>query len=123
MRVVRWFNSVSLERLFLTPPVYEELLNGIDETSEDNPTRQHVWLEETRKQYKWLDLPEGKSVIMTEAMAQMLVEHRGNIPRKYYPDFRIGMIAINNGMKVATRNEKDFRDLGIPFINPFRYRG
>ena len=57
------------------------------------------------------------------AMAGLLVKNTGNIPRNIYVDFLIGMIAINHGMTVVTRNEKDFRRLGISFINPFRYRG
>lgn len=120
--VVRWFDSVPEDRLFLTPPVYEELQNGVDESGRKNRTKQRQWVEETRNQYRWLELPVGRPVIMTEAMAGLLVENSGNIPRNIYVDFLIGMIAINHGMTVVSRNEKDFRRLGIPFINPFRYR-
>ena len=60
---------------------------------------------------------------MTEAMVRILLDNDGSIPRKIYVDFLIGMIAVNREVVVATRNEKDFRRLGIPFINPFRYRG
>ena len=76
-----------------------------------------------RKRYGWLALPTGIPIFMTEAMARLLVENDGSIPRRLYYDFLIGLIALNNGMLVVTRNEKHFRDLGIPFINPFRYRG
>ena len=121
--VIRWFDSVPGDRLFLTPPVYEELLKGIDETDRENPARQRKTLDEFKARYAWLDLPGGRPVIMTEAMAGLLVKNTGNIPRNIYVDFLIGMIAINHGMTVVTRNEKDFRRLGISFINPFRYRG
>ena len=60
---------------------------------------------------------------MTDAMARVLVENNGSIPRKIYVDFLIGMIAINHEMVVVTRNEKDFRRLGILFAHPFRFRG
>ena len=122
-KVVRWFDSVQHDRLYLTPPVYEELQNGINETDGENPTRHREWIEAFRKQYRWLELPKGKAIFMTEAMARLLVENDGSIPRRLYYDFLIGLIALNNGMLVVTRNEKHFRDLGIPFINPFRYRG
>ena len=58
--VIRWFDSLSRDRLFLTPPVYEEMLNGIDETDRENPARQRKWLEEFRGRYGWLDLPQGQ---------------------------------------------------------------
>ncbi|MCE2488841.1 MAG: PIN domain-containing protein [Anaerolineae bacterium] len=121
--VIRWFDSVPRDRLFLTPPVYDELLKGIDETDRENPARQRKWLEEFRARYGWLELPGGRPVVMTDAMARVLVENNGSIPRKIYVDFLIGMIAINHEMVVVTRNEKDFRRLGIPFANPFRFRG
>lgn len=120
-KVVRWFDSVPFDRLYLTPPVYEELLNGIDDSALGNPTRQRQWLAETRKRYKWLELPTGKSIFMTEAMTRILVLHNGNIPRNIYVDFLIGMIAINCGMVVVTRNERDFRSLGVPITNPFEF--
>ena len=122
-RVVRWFDSVPRDKLFLTPPVYEELKVGIDETEGENLTRQRQWVEEARSQYGWLELPKGKPVVMTEAMARILLDNEGNIPGKIYVDFLIGMIAINHGMMDVTRNEKDFRRLGVRFTNPFRYRG
>jgi len=121
--VVRWFDSVPQDKLYLTPPVYEELQNGVNESGGENRTKQRQWVEETRIQYGWLELPKGQQIVMTEAMARMLVDNSGNIPRNIYVDFLIGMIAINHEMVVATRNEKDFRRPGIPFVNPFRYRG
>ncbi|MCY4526238.1 MAG: PIN domain-containing protein [Anaerolineaceae bacterium] len=121
--VIRWFDSVPRDRLFLTPPVYDELLKGIDETDRENPARQRKWLEEFRARYGWLELPGGRPVFMTEGMARVLVENNGSIPKKIYVDFFIGMIAINHEMVVVTRNEKDFRRLGIPFTNPFGFRG
>lgn len=121
--VVRWFDSVPVDRLYLTPPVYEELQNGVNESGGENRTKQRQWVEETRNQYTWLELPAGVPVIMTEAMARILVDNTGNIPKRLYVDFLIGMIAVNHGMTVVTRNESDFRRLEISFINPFRYRG
>jgi len=121
--VVRWFDSVPVDRLYLTPPVYEELQNGVDESGRENRTKHRQWVEETRNQYGWLELPKGEPVVLTEAMVRILLDNEGNIPRRTYVDFLIGMIAINHGMTVVTRNEKDFRRLGISFLNPFRYRG
>ena len=121
--VALWFDSMPRDRLFLTPPVYKELLDGLDESDRENPTRRRDWLEEIQTKYGWLELPKGVPVIMTEAMARILVDNTGNIPKRLYFDFLIGMIAINHGMTVVTRNGKDFRRLGVPFINPFRYQG
>lgn len=121
--VARWFDSAPRDRLFLTPPVYKELLDGLDESARENPTKRQDWLEEVQTKYGWLELPAGVPVIMTEAMARILVDNTGNIPRGLYFDFLIGMIAINHGMTVVTRNEKDFKRLGVPFLNPFRPRG
>lgn len=121
--VIRWFDSVPRDRLFLTPPVHDEMLKGLDETDRENLARQRKWLEEFRASYGWLELPKGQQIVMTEAMVRILLDNDGSIPRKIYVDFLIGMIAVNREVVVATRNEKDFRRLGIPFINPFRYRG
>ncbi len=120
--VVQWFDSVPANRLYLTPPVYEELQNGVNESGGENRTKQRHWVEETRNQYGWLELPAGVPIIMTEAMARILVDNTGNIPKRLYFDFLIGIIAINHGMTVVTRNEKDFRRLGVPFLNPFGTR-
>ena len=121
--VVRWFDSVPGDRLYLTPPVYEELQKGVNESAGENRAKQGRWVEETRHQYRWLELPRGKPVFLTEAMARILVDNTGNIPKRLYFDFLIGMIAINHGMTVVTRNEKDFSRPGVTFLNPFRTRG
>ncbi len=121
--VVRWFDSVPADSLYLTPPVYEELQKGVNESAGENRTKQRQWVEETRHQYRWLELPRGEPVVLTEAMARILVGNTGNIPKRLYFDFLIGMIAINHGMTVVTRNEKDFSRLGVTFLNPFRTRG
>ena len=38
-RVVRWLDSVPRDRLFLTPPVYEELKVGLNLFDTGNPNR------------------------------------------------------------------------------------
>lgn len=46
--------------------------------------------------------------------AQMLVP--GPVPER---DAQIAAIAAEHGLTVVTRNEKDFRRLGVPVFNPF----
>lgn len=49
---------------------------------------------------------------------------RGNLRRqgltKSQPDILIAATAIHHGLGVATRNERDFKDCGVPIMNPFR---
>lgn len=111
--IIYYFNGVQKSRDFLNQhagnmaistitvsevlafPMSEERLNITQQFLEDN--------------FVWLDVTRDVIFKSAEIRRQKKVKT---------PDALIGATAICHGLTVASRNEKDFSALNIPFINP-----
>ena len=113
--VLAWFRDLREEQIFLSAVTLGELQAGIELTRTQDPQRasdiEH-WLDQVAESYQilpmdvacfreWGRLMHGK--------ADELIE-----------DGMIAATARVHGLVIATRNESDFRRLGVEILNPFK---
>jgi toxin FitB len=112
--VVAWLKQLRDEQLFLSAVTLGELQAGIERTR-DQDTKKAVEIESWVDQLadsiqvlpmdapcfrEWARLMNGKSETLAE-------------------DAMIAATARVHGLTVATRNERDFKVLGVALLNPF----
>ncbi len=112
--VLAWFMGLRNEQICLSAVTLGELQEGIERTRRQDATK-------ARQIEAWVDELEDSSNVLPvdghsfREMARMMV---GKQDRLFY-DVMIAATARLYGLTVATRNEKDFRHLGVDIINPF----
>lgn len=110
-----WMKALSEEQAFLSVITLGEVRFGI-ELLRTRDARQSIslelWLENTILAY------EGRILPVTEHIAEEWGKLRTirNIP---VADSLIAATAVCHSLTVATRNEKDFQNLGVKVYNPF----
>ena len=112
--VIAWLNQLRDEQLFLSAVTLGELQAGIERTrAQDAMKAQEIesWVDrlaesiqvlpmDARCFREWARLMNGKSDTLVE-------------------DAMIAATARVHGLTVATRNERDFKALGVALLNPF----
>ena len=112
--VLAWFMGLRNEQICLSAVTLGELQEGIERTRRQDATK-------ARQIEAWVnELEDSSNVLPVDGhsfreMARMMV---GKQDRLFY-DVMIAATARLYGLTVATRNEKDFRHLGVDIINPF----
>ena len=112
--VVEWFEGLRDEQIFLSAVTLGELQEGIERTRRQDATKAsaiEAWVDELEKSSTVLPM-DGRSF---REMARMMVGKQEDL----FYDVMIAATARLHGLTVATRNEKDFRHLGVEIINPF----
>lgn len=113
--VVVWFGSLREEQIYLSAVTLGELQEGIERTRRQDAAEAGAiaaWVDEVENSATVLPM-DGRSF---REMARMMV---GKQEELFY-DVMIAATARLHGLTVATRNEKDFRHLGVEIINPFK---
>ena len=113
--VVAWFGSLREEQIYLSAVTLGELQEGIERTRRQDAAKAgaiEAWVNEVENSATVLPM-DGRSF---REMARMMV---GRQEELFY-DVMIAATARLHGLTVATRNEKDFRHLGVDIINPFK---
>lgn len=113
--VVAWFGSLREEQIYLSAVTLGELQEGIERTRRQDAAKAgaiEAWVDEVEKSATVLPM-DGRSF---REMARMMV---GKQEELFY-DVMIAATARLHGLTLATRNEKDFRHLGVQIINPFK---
>jgi predicted nucleic acid-binding protein len=113
--VVEWFEGLRDEQIFLSAVTLGELQEGIERTRRQDATKAsaiEAWVDELENSSTVLPM-DGRSF---REMARTMV---GKQEDPFY-DVMIAATARLHGLTVATRNEKDFRHLGVELINPFK---
>jgi hypothetical protein len=113
--VVAWFGSLREEQIYLSAVTLGELQEGIERTRRQDAAKAFVieaWVDEVENSATVLPM-DGRSF---REMARMMV---GKQEELLY-DVMIAATARLHGLTLATRNEKDFRHLGVDIINPFK---
>ncbi len=114
--VVAWFGGLRDEQVCLSAVTLLELQQGIERTRSQDEDKAAV-IE------AWVDDLENSSLILSmdgrcfRGTARMMV---GKQEELFY-DAMIAATARVHGLTVATRNEKDFKHLGVEIINPFKF--
>ena len=113
--VVAWFEGLRDEQIYLSAVTLGELQEGIERTRRQGAAKANAietWVDELENSSTVLPV-DGRSF---REMARMMVGKRGEV----LYDVMIAATARLHGLTVATRNEKDFRHLGVEIINPFK---
>jgi predicted nucleic acid-binding protein len=113
--VVTWFEGLRDEQICLSAVTLGELQEGIERTRRQDPAKAgaiEVWVNELENSSTVLPM-DGRCFRET---ARMMVGKQENL----FYDVMIAATARLHGLTVATRNEKDFRHLGIEIFNPFK---
>ena len=113
--VVAWFHGLRDEQVCLSAVTLLELQEGIERTRKQDAAKAGA-IE------AWVGELENSSIILPmdargfRETARMMVGKQGDL----FYDVMIAATARMHGLTVATRNEKDFRFLGVDILNPFK---
>jgi predicted nucleic acid-binding protein len=113
--VLEWFGALGDEQIFLSAVTLFELQNGIERTRAQDEIKAsaiEAWVNEVGRSSTIVPM-DGKC--FREA-ARLMV---GKQEELIY-DAMIAATARIHGLIVATRNEKDFKHLGVKILNPFK---
>lgn len=111
--VIAWLSTLSDGQIFLSAVTMGELQVGIERTRAHNPekaTEIELWAEQLLLSYSFLAMD-----------SQCFREYARLIHRRPHliEDAMIAATARVHQLTVATRNERDFDQLGVPLLNPF----
>lgn len=115
--VLGWIEAVPPASLFLSAMTLAEIQRGIELTRERDPVRAteiEQWLDAVAA--TWSVLPLTGSICRRWARLQ----HRK--PREAFEDLMIAATALEHELVIATRNVKDYRGLGVRWLDPFAPR-
>ncbi len=121
-RVELWLDAVDDERLFLSVVSLGEIFKGLAILPESK-RRQGLqrWLDDTLR--PWF---HGRILPLTESIAERWGLLAGECHLKGRPlrvaDGLIAATALDHGLIVATRNVRDFADLGVGVFNPWNWQ-
>lgn len=113
--VRRWQNSVAHEETFLSVIVMGELRQGIEKQREKDVTgarKLDIWFNSIRAAYSKQILPVTSEVCHIWGSNSLLWP-------LHTADALIAATAMERDLTVVTRNEHDFQQCGVDFINPF----
>ena len=112
--VLAWFREVRDEDLHISAVTIGEIQSGIEITRERDRARAdeiEAWLEQIAETYNVLSM-DARTF---RAWARLMHRRTGDL----IEDAMIAATASVHHLTVVTRNVRDFRDLGVPTLNPF----
>jgi predicted nucleic acid-binding protein len=113
--VVEWLGGLRDEQVCLSAVTIGELQEGIERTRRQDSIKADA-IE------RWVNELEAISIILPmdslcfREMARIIVGKKPDLRN----DIMIAATARIHGLIVATRNEKDFKHLGVKVLNPFK---
>ena len=113
--VVSWVGHLQDEQIFLSAVTVGELQSGIERTRRQDPLKAaeiELWVDQLADSYQILSMDTA----CFREWAR-LMENKGD---HLLEDAMIAATARVHGLTVATRNERDFFQLGVPIHNPFK---
>lgn len=113
--VVEWLRQHEPD-IVVTPIVLGEIEYGIGlTTSGRKRTELQRWFADGLRRLRVLDLDAGTA----SAWAALLVRLKKNGQAMPVKDSLIAASALQHGLTIVTRNIGDFRNVGVPLIDPF----
>ncbi len=114
--VVAWLETLRAEQIFLSAVTMGELQTGVELTRRQDAAKAHeleTWLGFVESTYAFVPVD---SVCFREWSRLMTGK-----PDALREDAMIAATARIHGFTVATRDEKDFKHLGVEILNPFKF--
>ena len=110
-----WFQQLPPDRMFLSAVTLGELQKGVEITRRQNKVKA-IEIEE------WIDRIEASySVLpMDGPCFREYARVMQGVSDTLSEDAMIAATARVHGLTVATRNERDFRNLNVAVVNPFK---
>jgi len=114
--VLAWFDGLQDEQACLSAVTLLELQEGIERTRRQDGAKASA-IE------AWVDELSASSIVLPmtgrcfRETARMMVGRQDDL----FYDAMIAATARINSLTVATRNEKDFKHLGVEIFNPFKF--
>jgi predicted nucleic acid-binding protein len=114
--VVAWLEILHVEQILVSAVTMGELQTGVELTRRQDPAK-------AREIESWLTSVEMSFafVPMEPACFREWSRLMAGKPDALREDAMIAATARVHGFRVATRDEKDFRHLGVEIINPFKF--
>jgi predicted nucleic acid-binding protein len=114
--VAAWFNAMEEGRLFLSAVTLGELQAGIERTRRQDPTK-------ASELEQWIDrLPASYQVLPMDTQCfREWARIMSTKQPELLEDAMIAATARVHGLIVATRNERDFKQLDVRTFNPFKF--
>lgn len=112
---VAWLKKQSDEQLFISAVTLGELQAGVERARGQDP-------EKAAGIETWVDQLEASSQVlpMDTVCFREWARMMDRKPEQLLEDAMIAATARVHGLIVATRNEKDFRQLAVRLLNPFK---
>jgi hypothetical protein len=117
--VMTWLDAQPIDSLYLCTPVLAELRFGAERLDDG---KRKDWLRATIDRLE-KELYRGRILVFDAPSAatygQIAAKRQKAGQTMHQMDGLIAAIALTNGATLATRNEKDFVNLGLDVVNPF----
>ena len=113
--VVAWLESLGVEQIFLSAVTMGELQAGVELTRRHDATKAkeiESWLTSVEMSFAFVPM----DVACFREWSRLMAGKHDALRE----DAMIAATARVHGFTVATRNEKDFRHLGVEIMNPFK---
>jgi predicted nucleic acid-binding protein len=114
--VVAWLETLRVEQILISAATMGELQTGVELTRKQNPAKAHEiesWLVSVEMSFAFVPMDTACFREWSRLMAGQQDALRDNA--------MIAATARVHGLTVATRNERDFKHLGVEIINPFKF--
>ncbi len=114
--VVAWLETLRVEQIFLSAVTIGELQAGVELTRRHDPAKAgeiESWLTSVEMSFAFIPMDPA---CFREWSRLMAGKHDA-----LREDAMIAATARVHGFTVATRDEKDFKNLGVEIINPFKF--
>ena len=117
--VDRWLKTIAEESLFASVLTFAEIRRGIELLPSGKRRNQlEQWQEEVGVSFETRLLPVTKSIADRWAVLSAQAQRRGTPLANI--DGLIAATALEHDLTLATRNVKDFTDLGVTIFNPWK---
>jgi predicted nucleic acid-binding protein len=113
--VVSWLETLRVEQIFLSAVTMGELQTGVELTRRQDAAKAHeieTWLISLEMSFAFVPMDAACFREWSRLMAGK--------PEVLREDAMIAATARVCGFTVATRNERDFKPLGVEILNPFK---